>query len=100
MTAPAIPPTIIPPAALPHWHELADALATIGPAPCEGDVLPPDAWWSADVDELDLAVAACRLCPVVPECLAYAIAADERYGLWGGLTAAERHVPDADERAA
>lgn len=91
MTVPAIPPSIIPPDALPHWHELAAALATIGPAPCEGDVLPADYWSSTDPDELELATAACRLCPVIPECLGYAIAADERYGIWGGLTAAQRH---------
>ena len=29
-------------------------------------------------------------CPVQPEFAAYALAVDERYGVWGGLTAAER----------
>src|SRR5512135_722960 len=32
----------------------------------------------------------CRSCPVRGECLGYALAADERYGLWGGMTAEER----------
>jgi len=32
----------------------------------------------------------CRECPVMADCLAYALANDERFGVWGGLTAAER----------
>lgn len=31
-----------------------------------------------------------RSCPVRGECLDYALAADERYGVWGGLSAEER----------
>ena len=32
----------------------------------------------------------CATCPVQSECAAYALAVDERYGVWGGLTPAER----------
>lgn len=32
----------------------------------------------------------CAICPVRPECLAYAVVADERFGIWGGLNRAER----------
>jgi len=32
----------------------------------------------------------CAQCPVHLECLDYAIAADERHGIWGGLNRAER----------
>lgn len=32
----------------------------------------------------------CRGCAVAGECLDYALAADERYGVWGGLSAEER----------
>jgi WhiB family redox-sensing transcriptional regulator len=32
----------------------------------------------------------CSTCPVRSECLEYAIAAEERWGVWGGLTAPER----------
>ncbi len=32
----------------------------------------------------------CRSCPVRGECLGYALAADERYGVWGGLSPEER----------
>jgi WhiB family redox-sensing transcriptional regulator len=40
------------------------------------------------------AKAICRSCPVRTQCLDHAIEADERYGIWGGLTDAERrHLP-------
>lgn len=32
----------------------------------------------------------CRDCPVRADCLAYALAANEPYGIWGGLTRPER----------
>lgn len=32
----------------------------------------------------------CRKCPVQKECAEYAIAAHINYGIWGGLTSAER----------
>src|SRR5512144_1189770 len=37
-----------------------------------------------------LAKRICLTCPVLPECTAHALATDERYGVWGGLTPAER----------
>jgi WhiB family transcriptional regulator, redox-sensing transcriptional regulator len=46
----------------------------------------------------------CRQCPVRAECLEYALANDERVGVWGGLSVSERDrmakqaasAPDAD----
>lgn len=35
----------------------------------------------------------CRACPVRPECLEYALANDERFGVWGGLSERERRKP-------
>ena len=32
----------------------------------------------------------CKICPVRVECLEYAVAIREPYGIWGGLTEAER----------
>ena len=32
----------------------------------------------------------CMSCDVRPECLSYALANDERFGIWGGLSARER----------
>ncbi|MDQ3940501.1 MAG: WhiB family transcriptional regulator [Actinomycetota bacterium] len=36
------------------------------------------------------AKAICAICEVRPECLAYALATRETYGIWGGLTELER----------
>lgn len=38
------------------------------------------------------------LCPVQEECLAYAFDADERYGVWGGLTEKQREKLRKAER--
>jgi WhiB family redox-sensing transcriptional regulator len=44
-------------------------------------------------EERELAAkAVCATCPVVAECAAYAIRAREQYGIWGGMTEAEREV--------
>jgi WhiB family redox-sensing transcriptional regulator len=32
----------------------------------------------------------CQVCEVRPECLEYAVAHDERFGIWGGLSERER----------
>ena len=36
------------------------------------------------------AKAICQGCPVREECLEYALANDERFGIWGGLSERER----------
>ena len=36
------------------------------------------------------AKAVCATCPVRVDCLQHAVASDERYGIWGGLTDDER----------
>jgi WhiB family redox-sensing transcriptional regulator len=33
----------------------------------------------------------CAVCPVIEECGLYALLVQEPYGVWGGLTAGERH---------
>ena len=38
------------------------------------------------------AKAVCAACPVQTQCLEHAIAADERYGIWGGLNQDERRL--------
>jgi WhiB family transcriptional regulator, redox-sensing transcriptional regulator len=38
------------------------------------------------------AKSVCASCPVRVECLEYAIAVDERYGIWGGLNQEERRL--------
>jgi WhiB family redox-sensing transcriptional regulator len=83
--------TAIPPQAQAAWSELADVLAATGPAPCAiGD---PEQWWpirGESRDEYADAVAGCRVCPARVACAAYAVAAGERHGIWGGLLPRER----------
>lgn len=51
----------------------------------------PDVWFPDKTDELDDdAKATCRRCEVRGECLSAALARDERWGIWGGLTTEER----------
>lgn len=38
------------------------------------------------------AKAICRCCPVLAQCRAYALTAREPYGVWGGLSHAEREL--------
>lgn len=87
--APQRAPWAIPAEALEEWRRLAVVLAERGPAPCEeGD---HEAWWPSGGGSPDqLAVRACERCPAKAECLDYAVKADEREGLWGGLTRDER----------
>src|SRR3954447_12686448 len=76
------------------WLELQRQLEEVGPVPCqESDVT---AWWP-DKRDLDSpathgAVAACRRCPLQVPCAEYAIAADERFGVWGGLVPEDRRA--------
>ena len=46
------------------------------------------------------AKAVCANCPVIKECLDWALSVGEPYGVWGGLTVAERLELSGDERLA
>lgn len=73
------------------WVRLATALDEVGPAPCEAD---PEAWWvSSGSGRVEDAVYGCSRCPVEELCRAYALAADERAGIWGGVDMAARPRP-------
>jgi hypothetical protein len=50
----------------------------------------PDAFFPEDEQWSGEAKRVCARCPVAATCLAYALAADERWGIWGGLTTKER----------
>lgn len=41
-------------------------------------------------DDVDSARRFCASCPVIKDCLIYALQNDERFGIWGGFTAEER----------
>jgi Transcription factor WhiB len=85
-------PCLIPPGARGQWLALTSALEANPTVPCR--VQDPESWWP-DRKDLDSAtthgaVAGCRHCPVAGECLDYALAADERFGIWGGRLPDER----------
>lgn len=50
--------------------------------PCRPE---PSPWWSADAAGRARAATACRPCPVLTKCSAYADAAGEAHGVWGAL---------------
>ena len=62
--------------------------------------LDPDLFFSPDSFETKQerddreaeAKAVCAACPVRERCLDYAVAAGERYGIWGGLNELERRA--------
>jgi WhiB family redox-sensing transcriptional regulator len=61
-------------------------------APCaQAD---PDAFFPveerSDTEDAEYAKRICAGCSVRDACLTYAITADERWGIWGGLTTKER----------
>jgi WhiB family redox-sensing transcriptional regulator len=44
------------------------------------------------VDQIAAAKAVCATCPVQSECLEFAIATNQEYGVWGGTSEEERRV--------
>lgn len=82
----------IPPQALAEWLTLAALVDEIGAIPCRTS--DPEAWWpdKKEVGDLSarMALDACSVCSARDACLAYALAANEREGIWGGLTPADR----------
>src|SRR3954447_12067251 len=74
------------------WQDLQAALHEIGTVPCQ--TADASAWWP-DRRDLDSpatrsALAACGRCPVRHPCAAYALTADERFGIWGATTPDQR----------
>jgi len=70
--------------------ERAPALAD--PRPCRSPDVDPE-WWfpeAADVVTAQRAKQACGRCPLRMACLAVALARNEQFGIWGGLTERER----------
>lgn len=57
----------------------------------------PEAFFPEKGGSTREAKAICASCEVRRECLEYAIANDERYGIWGGLSDRERRRYKRDE---
>jgi hypothetical protein len=83
---------LIPPGALTEWLALAAVLGDAGTVPCQTS--DTEAWWpdrrDMDAPATRMAVRGCWRCPARDACLGYAVAADERFGVWGGLLPEER----------
>src|SRR5687768_12531727 len=58
-------------------------------AKCASRMENPDDWFDK-YDSNRRAEKLCQGCPVIMECLEYALENDERFGIWGGLTARSR----------
>ncbi len=63
----------------PPWHHSAA---------CRG--LSAELFYPLDDEAVAAAKAVCAACPVVAECLEYAISVREKDGIWGGATERER----------
>jgi WhiB family transcriptional regulator, redox-sensing transcriptional regulator len=50
----------------------------------------PDAFYPEKGGSSRAAKRVCHTCPVQTDCLSYALANDERFGIWGGLSERER----------
>ena len=77
----------MPTAAQEEWVRLETLLDSLpdSEVPCRADPAP---WWpeGKGVHSADTlaAIDACRSCRAQGACLDYALAADERFGIWGG----------------
>ena len=70
------------------WAQLAAAVDERGPVPCVAD---PETWWVTPASpRVEEALYGCSRCPVEALCLAYAVAAGEREGVWGGVVLGAR----------
>jgi WhiB family redox-sensing transcriptional regulator len=75
-----------------EYLALAEAIRAHGEPPCattDPELYFPPKGLQASI-EIRMAKALCDTCPVKSECLTYALAAGEGYGIWGGLTTNER----------
>ncbi|HUD81709.1 MAG TPA: WhiB family transcriptional regulator [Patescibacteria group bacterium] len=55
---------------------------------CRG--IDPDLFYPVKESDADDARQVCSGCPVREQCLEYALAANEKYGVWGGTSERER----------
>lgn len=65
----------------PSWNEHAACLD-----------MDSDVFFATDDAGVDVAKAVCARCPVVDECLAWALAHGEDQGVWGGTSERERRL--------
>ena len=66
------------------WREQAGCLGT------DPDMFFPIGSTGPVVSEIEAAKAVCRSCPVIEQCLRYALETNQESGVWGGTTEEER----------
>jgi WhiB family redox-sensing transcriptional regulator len=79
-----------------HPHsELLLKIDSAGEVPCKNF---PSVYFPEDINDrqvraeaVQVAKRLCGECPIVSDCLEYALFTSQEYGIWGGLTASERH---------
>ena len=59
----------------------------------------PELWFPEKGGPTRQAKAVCARCAVRPECLAYALAHDDRFGVWGGVSERDRRRMTRTARA-
>jgi WhiB family transcriptional regulator, redox-sensing transcriptional regulator len=69
-----------------HWRARASC------ASVESDLFFPIGVTGPAVDQIAAAKAVCATCPVQSECLEFAIATNQEYGVWGGTSEEERRA--------
>ncbi|MFI8230218.1 WhiB family transcriptional regulator [Streptomyces sp. NPDC085900] len=69
-----------------HWRERAACLRE------DPDLFFPISVSGPTLRQIDRAKAVCGRCPVVEQCLAWAMRAGNVEGVWGGTTEAERRA--------
>jgi WhiB family redox-sensing transcriptional regulator len=62
-------------------------------------LVPVELFFPPAEQEADEAKAICAMCDVRQLCLEFAVAAGERFGIWGGLTTLERRSLVARRRS-
>jgi WhiB family transcriptional regulator, redox-sensing transcriptional regulator len=82
----------------PGYDELLSAMDN------EGGVVPcqqwPDLFFPNIGETSEPAKKLCQGCPIMLQCLAYALQAGELYGVWGGASALERKRINKNARRA
>lgn len=74
---------------------LHDLITRTPGLPCR---LDPEPWFSPDYIERRYAAQQCHACPLLLECMSFALAADERFGVWGGVDFESRSAGCGTER--
>lgn len=71
------------------WDDWRDHAACRGEDP---ELFFPVGTTGPALDQIDAAKAVCQRCPVMAECLAWALKNGEPDGIWGGRTTDERRL--------